>query len=115
MSDLLPKEYRGDEELIRLTVEQVKKDFGSHLPGLQFSGQKELLFDELAAQIQTALRHIQKSNTALFRVILYRVDIRESDIPDLNQQNAYFSLAEKIVQREFQKVLTRRFFSDRGR
>jgi len=108
---MIPEKYRGDEEMIRLTVEQIKKDFGNHLPDPVFSGQKEKLFDELALQISTALKDIYKSNPALFKVILYRVDVKESDIPAALGSASLQVLSERIIQREFQKVLTRRFFS----
>ena len=110
-----------DEEIIRLTVEQIKKDFGTYLPELTFSGNKVALFKELTEQISNALKVIRKNNTVAYRSLLYKVDIRESEVSKLESENAgrlpatpgsFFEvLAEKIIQREFQKVLTRKYYS----
>lgn len=110
MSELIPEKYREDEEIIRLTIDQLSKDFGSHFPVLHFSGRKENLFDELAFQLSETLRTVRKMKPGAFMSILYRVDIRESEVPDLSQEDAFYLLSEKIVKREFQKVLTRRLF-----
>ena len=111
MNDLIPKKYRKDEELIRLTIEQLKKDFGSHLPALQFSGRKEFLFAELREQVASFLSQIKKSNHALFQSILYRVDVPERDAAAVIDQKDCIILAEIIIQREFKKVIIRRFLS----
>lgn len=115
MTDLIPEKYRDDEEIIRLTVEQLVKDLGSLSPQFLFSGQKSTMFGELAIQVSEVLVKIRKSNPALLRVLLYRVDIRESEVSGSADPNSIKLLAEKIIQREFQKVLTRRFFSEKGK
>ncbi len=111
MNDLIPDNFRGDEELIRLTIRQIKKDLGNVAGDFHFSGVKEKLFEELAVRITELLTPVRKSNPALFKVILYRVDINERDVREALSHESIYRLAEKIIQREFQKVLTRRFFS----
>ncbi len=115
MTDLIPEKYRDDEEIIRLTVQQLIKDLGSLSPEFLFSGQKTTMFEELAIQVAEVLGKIRKSNPALLRVLLYRVDIRESEISGSADPGSLKTLAEKIILREFQKVLTRRFFSEGGK
>jgi hypothetical protein len=112
VTELIPEQYRKDEEIIRLTIEQIKKDFGTQLPELTFSGDKSLLFDELSKQISDALKATRKTNLTAFQSLLYRVDIKESVVAETSAaKDSFFALAEKIIQREFQKVLTRKFFS----
>ena len=111
MNELIPEKFREDEALIRLTIEQVKKDFGSHLSSLEFSGQKDKLFDELAAQVAASLQQVQQSNPILLKAILYKVDISERRLLQIKTPSDFFRLAEAIIQREFKKVITRRFFS----
>ena len=110
MSDRIPTKYRHDEEIIRLTIEQLKKDFGANLPELKLSGDKEKLFDELAIQLAENLRALRRKGPALLQSILYRVDVSENEIPDTSKADFYHELAAVVLQREFQKVLTRRFF-----
>ncbi len=114
MTELLPEKYRNDEEIIRLTIEQIKKDFGTSLTELIFSGKKEFIFDELTGQITKALSLLRKNNSIAFQSLLYRVDVTEATVAKLPREDFFQSLAEKIIQREFQKVLTRRFFADKG-
>jgi hypothetical protein len=112
VNDLIPEKYREDEELIRLTIEQLRKDFGSHFPELHFSGQKNQIFTELTVQVAESLKKIRRKNPVIFKVILYKVDVPESAASGLMDQKDCFSLAEIIIQREFKKVITRRFFSE---
>ena len=115
MTDLIPEKYRDDEEIIRLTVEQLIKDLGSLSQEFLFSGQKTTMFEELTFQVAEVLGKIRKSNPALLRVLLYRVDLKENEVSGSTDPNSLKILAEKIIQREFQKVLTRRFFSEKGK
>src|SRR5437899_3214109 len=109
---MIPEKYRHDEEIIRLTIEQIKKDFGEHLPELVFSGIKTALFEELSTQLSEVLKNIRKNNPSAFRSLMYRVDIKESEVVKTSSaKNSFEALAEKIIQREFQKVLTRKYFS----
>lgn len=107
---MIPEKYREDEELIRLTIFQLKKDFGSHFPEMQFSGRKDRLFDELAEQLAESLNKIRVHNQAIFKSILYRVDVSEKETASLTDKKNYLALAEIIIQREFKKVIIRRFF-----
>ena len=70
MSDRIPIQYRHDDQIIRLTIEQLKKDFGANLPELKLSGHKETLFDELAVQLAENLRALRRKGPALLQSIL---------------------------------------------
>ena len=107
---MIPEKYREDEELIRLTIVQLKKDFGADFPELEFSGDKKLLFRELSMQLADALVKIKSKNAAIFKAILYRVDVSEKETAGLMGQKNSLLLAELIIQREFKKVIIRRFF-----
>jgi hypothetical protein len=115
VNSLIPQEYRDDEEIIRLTLEQLKKDFGTHLPEFRFSSSEKMLFDELSVQLATALAEMRKSNPLLFKSVLYRVDVRENEVPHaFKDAHDFLILSENIIRREFGKVLTRRYFSGKG-
>lgn len=114
MTDLIPDKFHADEEIIRLTIEQLSKDLGSFCPEFHFSGQKTAVFEELAIQVTEVLKQIRKENPSSLRAILYKIDVRENEVAATSGPDALKSLAERIIQREFQKVLTRRFFSQKG-
>src|SRR5436189_6250842 len=109
------EKYRTDLEIIRLTAEQVIKDFEIFGHELKFSGNEFTAYDELKNQIAPLLLKLYQNNTSAFQSLLYRVDISEKKFRDLLENNSgeNFSeqLAEAVIQREFQKVLTRKFFS----
>jgi hypothetical protein len=104
------EKYRHDVEIIRLTIEQIKKDFGSLLPDLKAPVNADTLFEELKNQIVPVLQFLFKNNRSGLQSLLYRVDILEAEIPAIS---THFlpELAEKIIRREFQKILTRKYFS----
>ncbi|MEO8085473.1 MAG: hypothetical protein ABI763_01560 [Bacteroidota bacterium] len=114
MNDLIPEKYRDDEEIIRLTISQIRKDFGTHFSEPHFSGAKDKLFDELTLHVAEALIAIRKSNPVLLKAVLYQVDVHENEIPATFQPQTIYALSERIIEREFQKVLTKRFFSGKG-
>ena len=91
-------------------IEQIKKDFSTLLPEFVFSGIKSELFSELSQQVSDALENIFKNHKSTFQALLYRVDITESDARRA-MKISFDALAEKIIQREFQKVLTRKYYS----
>jgi len=104
---MIPARYREDEKIIAHTIEQIKKDFDRHLPKLVFSGNPAIVFEELKVQVSTALKIIYSQDRLSFKPLLYKIDIREPDMTYIS----FEELAEKVIHREFKKVLTRKFYS----
>ncbi len=109
------EKYRNDLEIIRLTAEQVIKDFEIFGHEIKFSGNEFMAYDELKNQLAPLLLKLYQNNTSTFQSLLYRVDISEKKFRELleisSQENFSDQLADAVIQREFQKVLTRKFFS----
>src|SRR4051812_9644679 len=110
MDEEFVEKYRNDKEIIRLTVEQISKDFGSMLPDLILPENSHMLFNELKNKITPVLQSLFQNNRSALRGLLYRVDLRESEIAAISA-SLLPELAEKIIRREFQKVLTRKYYS----
>ncbi|MBL0065152.1 MAG: hypothetical protein IPP86_07980 [Bacteroidetes bacterium] len=115
MNEELPEKYRHDLAIVRDTAEQVMKDFGVMGLVINFSGDPFRAYEELKEQISPVLYELFQNDRSRFQSLLYRIDISESKFRKLlgqsTQHNFSFDLADMILQREFQKVLTRRFFS----
>lgn len=113
--DLSPEKYRHDLEIIRETAAQVIRDFSIHKFEVTFSGNEFTAYGELVAQLEPILSTMYKTNRSGFNALLYQIDISEQKFRNLMQnapkEEFNAKLAEMIVQREFQKVLTRKFFS----
>ncbi len=109
------EKYRNDLEIIRLTAEQVIKDFEIFGQEIKFSGNELTAYEELKNQLAPLLLKLYQNNSSTFQSLLYRVDISEKKFRELLEQsttgNFSAQLAEAVIQREFQKVLTRKFFS----
>ena len=113
----IPEKYRSDLGIIRETVMQLNRDINMDGMEVILSGNEQRAFVELKEQLIPIIDKLQKGERSFFNSLLYRIDINEKDYRAMmqNDGNTYFSdkLAELIIRREFQKVLTRHFFSDK--
>src|SRR5438045_3562278 len=107
--------YRHDLEIIRLTAEQIIKDFEIFGHEVKFSGNELTAYEELKNQITPLLSELYQNKPSAFQSLLYRIDISEKKFRELldNSTAKKFieNLGEEVIQREFQKVLTKKFFS----
>ena len=109
-------QYRYDYEIVRSTAEQVIKDFGTHSIEIKFSGNPLTAFDELLQQLIPVLDSLSKSNPSKLSALLYRIDLEESKTRNLPSGKERFAqLALLILQREFKKVLIRKYFGEKGK
>lgn len=115
MNDSSLEKYRHDLAIVRETAAQVMKDFGVLGLEIRFSGDPFSAYEELKEQIAPVLFELFQNDRSRFQSLLYRIDLSESKFRKLlgANEHANFSLnlADMILQREFQKVLTRRYFS----
>jgi len=109
------EKYRNDFAIIRETATQVIKDFNVVGFEITFSGNELAAYEELKNQIEPVLRVLFNKNSAQFQNLLYRIDLEEiffkEALSNFDQLDFFSTLSERILQREFQKVLTRRFYS----
>ena len=111
--EAIPENYRKDRAVIADTVKQINKDLASEGISLILSGNDETAFDELRQQLIPIVENLIKNKKLFFQSLMYTVDISEKDLRDAlhGDGDRYGRVAELIIRREFQKVLTRRFFS----
>jgi len=110
----IPEKYRNDLAIIRDTVNQINKDFNLEGFELKLSEIEQNTFDDLKIQLAPVIDQLFNKDKQEFNNLLYRVDIPEKDFRKLlkeNQNKFSEDLSEMIIRREFQKVLTKRFFS----
>jgi hypothetical protein len=111
----VPEKYRKDLAIIKDTAKQIKKDFNIEHFEIVFSGIEQLAFEELKIQLATLININYSNDKLAFQQLLYRVDIGEKEYKKClllrNSKDFENCISELIIRREFQKVLTRRFFS----
>lgn len=112
----LPEKYGF--EFVLATARQIERDLSLEENSIAFSRHSSEAYDELLNQLEPIVRKLME-NDSNFQSLLYRVDISEQAYRKLvaTADKSGFSktMAEAIIQREFQKVLTRKYFSDKNK
>ncbi|MBD79208.1 MAG: hypothetical protein CL840_09835 [Crocinitomicaceae bacterium] len=115
----MPKElpdinnYKTRIDVIEEVARQIEKDLGIEFP-LKLSGNPDLAYTELFEQTLPVLKETINDPLFSFKHLLYKIDINETKLSqafrtevDANEFEIYTRL---IIERELQKVATRRFF-----
>lgn len=108
------EKYRHDLEVIRMTAEQVNKDFAMQQMEITFSGNEMTAYEELKAQLVPLMKTMLAGNRTQLMQLLYRVDVPERDWKKVvmmeNAAAQAQKLSEIILEREFMKAMTRKLF-----
>lgn len=106
--------YKQEEEIIRLTAEQVIKDFGVFGIDISFSGIASYAYDELFDQLVAVVIELLHTDYRKLLSLLYHIDLNEKALSEAGHDQSMTSraelFAEKILDREFKKVLIRKFY-----
>lgn len=112
--DFSPEKYRHDLEIVRLTAAQVMKDLEVFGIDIHFSGDPYRAYDELLLQLVPILSGLYKNNASVFSALLYRIDLSEKEYRRIMAgAESMTRLSEAVIQREFKKVLIRKYFSSK--
>ncbi len=109
-------EVKKKEEIIKLTASQIIKDFGVFGMEVNFSGITRYAYDELYKQLEVFIDELMNRNPEKLQSLLYHIDLKEKDLRTLMYSNELSAAAvtEKVLDREFFKVLTRIYFKEQG-
>jgi hypothetical protein len=115
MTSLHPEKFRTDFQIVRETAEQIIRDLNIYELQITFSGNDKLAYDELKSQLLPYITALFRNDKNAFQSMLYRVDISENKFRALLKNpvpsEIEKSITDLIIEREFKKVLTKRFFS----
>lgn len=105
-------DYSQHLPYLRLTAEQIIKDFGFFGHQITFSGNAESAYQELYEQIIPLVRHLVEKDFAAFCSLLYRIDLGEELVRKLMHKSDDFcgEITHQILRRELQKVVLRSHF-----
>lgn len=117
MEELDLNTYLFKQDLFELFKFQLTKDFESAGLDIHFTKNLPKELHALQAVIQTQLIQASKQHANLLPILLYRIDISESQIKNYSKKNADLSyetiLAELIIKRILQKVILKKTFSNK--
>ncbi len=105
--------YRNEVEIIKLTAEQVIKDFALFGLEISFSGDIINAYDELFEQLNSYMIVLISSDYRKLLSLLYHIDISEKDLKEkLTNLSELTSelITEMILERELKKVIIRKYF-----
>ncbi len=113
MSDGL-QEYQLNMAVVQETADRIIRDFESFGFKIIFSGRPEEAYKELMEQLTPAIEYMLSSNGTKLMQVLYRIDIAEEKLKTAIDRFTDLSFAQVIarliIEREMQKVLTRRIY-----
>lgn len=108
-------EYRTQLDIIQRTADQIVKDFEIFGENITFSGKPETAYEELADQIEPIVRKLLNNNDSRFVSLLYRIDVNDEKVKNVisGGESAVHQITHLILEREFQKVVTKAYFSNK--
>ena len=113
-SSLLP--HRPGLLLIRETAERIIRDFECFDINIIFSGNEEAAYNELVFQLEPVFAKLLNANRQKLMAILYKIDISEQKLAKTSAKYPSVSkaavIAHLVIEREFQKVVTRQMHRD---
>jgi len=101
-------------ELLHDTVNLIIKDFSQFDLEVKFSGNAEGAYEELQSELLPQIEDLINNSYETLMSILYRIDVNEKKITNLlddsNGQKYSEVIVDLILDREWQKALTRKYF-----
>jgi hypothetical protein len=108
--------YKTKTEIIRQTVEQVKKDFTMFGMDIDFTGNTDMAYDEMFNQLGYHVSRLLEIDPHRLSALLYQVDIGENKIMEASTLHTEWTLTEVItelvIHRELKKVLIRNYYKN---
>lgn len=108
--------YKTRTEVIRQTVEQVKKDFTMFGMDIEFTGNTDMAYEEMFFQLSGYIADLLETDPHRLSALLYQVDLGENKVMDSSALHPELTLAEVItelvIHRELKKVLIRNYYKN---
>jgi len=108
--------YKTKTEVIRQTVEQVKKDFTMFGMDLEFSGNTDMAYEEMFFQLSSQVSQLLEIDPHRLSALLYQVDLGENKVIESSALHPEWSLpeviSELVIHRELKKVLIRNYYQN---
>jgi hypothetical protein len=108
------EKYRNDLQVLKETAQQVQKDFSSCGLDFNLTGEEINAYELLLTNVHEKVEIAAGRHGAL-QQLLYRVDIPEKNFVMLKDtsEDFFHDLSKLILEREFMKVITRKFYDNK--
>lgn len=106
------QDNRDKKEILEAIITQMDKDTGLDYTQTPIDPNNPEFLEMLRRDLAAHLKKVSDQNQTRFMHMIYRVDLSQSKLNKLEMNAAYYDeLAEMVLNRLFQKVMTRRWFS----
>jgi len=108
--------FKAEHEVIRLTVEQIKKDFGMFGLDIDFPLNMDMVYLDLFRELEYQISGLLASNVQKLSALLYQIDLSEKTILASWEAHPEFThsqvIAELVIYRELKKILFRSYYKN---
>ena len=110
--DTQPQKYLDRIEIVDLCKKQIVKDFDSVGLKISFSEEFEDAYEEISSELSVMIVHMLERHRNELMNLFYRIDLPEQTVWESLSiaEHPSLDLAQKIIKRELQKVLIRKFY-----
>lgn len=115
LSDL--STYQHQLDLVKLTAEQLTKDFEIFGYEINFSGKNNTAYLELTEQIKPIISQLLNNNSSKLMSLMYKIDLSEAQVrnimADSNTHEVVSKITHIILERELKKVVIKQYFKNK--
>ena len=107
------RQLESNNELLEEVIQQVNKDFGSHAIDFAWHTDDVDAYSRFVSDVQKHVTTLLDRRKTKIMELVYRVDVFESKMRvvwTLDEEDRAGKITELILNRELQKVLTRRLY-----
>jgi hypothetical protein len=106
--------FKAEQEVIRLTVAQIKKDFGMFGLDVDFPVNMEMVYHDLSMELEYHISALLARNVQKLSALLYQIDLNEKSIITAWETHPEYThaqvITELVIYRELKKVLFRNYY-----
>ncbi len=101
--------YHDKQEILTALIVQLEKDTGLDYTQTAVDAENPIFLETLRKDLAHYLQKMAGQNQTRFMHLIYRVDISQAKMSKLEMNEHYYhQLAEMVLSRMFQKVITKR-------
>jgi len=104
--------YQDKGEILKDILVQLEKDTGLDYTHTKVEADNPVYLETLRKDLAYHIQKLAGMNQTRFMHLIYRVDISQAKLNRLEMDEHYYhKLAEMVLSRMFQKIVTRKMFS----
>ncbi len=108
--------FKAEQEVIRLTIAQIQKDFGMFGIEVDFPVDMGMVYHDLFSELNYHISDLLSRNVQKLSALLYQIDLNEKSILSAWEAHPEYThsqvITELIIYRELKKVLFRSYYKN---